>query len=467
MAEQKVAETPTTTTGMQRKATWLTGFLMSMGVVILILASAGPLAAQVGPVSIAIWGVSALLGIPGVLIYSELAGMYPDSVGGMTVCMGDAFDKFTKWPKIITMWSYWYGWVPAIAVMSLLIGDYVNQMFGTHFTSYEAATAVLIVLFVMNYFGIVLSERIQLVIALLTVAPLGIITIAAFFKGVIHFGNLIPFRPYGDWGPIKNPAGLWTSGISWLGIGAAYYVATWSSLAFECITVYVGEYKDPVKDTVKAAWTSGITVTVFYTLVALALVGVFGVAGFAENADYPFFKLCEAVIGGGGAKVAMLILCLGLFMMANTSFNGTARILYGMSMDDLNLKQWLRLSPNGFPWVAALFNVAVTYVLLSFELPVRIIAASNLAYMICIFMPIFAFIILRKTRPDHPRPYKLKNYYIPIAWFLGILYIVIIIPGAMLYGTTVMLTGCVITLGIVPLYLYRRFVQDRRAKTTA
>jgi amino acid transporter len=225
----------------------------------------------------------------------------------------------------------------------------------------------------------------------------------------------------------------------------------------------VGEYKDPVKDTVKAAWTSGITVTVFYTIVAIALVGVLGVKGFAENPDYPFFILCEAALGGAGAKFAMLILCLGLFMMANTSFNGTARILYGMSMDGLNITQWLKLSPNGFPWVAALFNIGVTFILLSFELPVRIIAASNLAYMICIFMPIFAFIILRKTRPDHPRPYKLHNAFVPIAWFLGILYVVIIIPGAILYGFTVMLTGCIITLGIVPLYLYRSLVQDKRA----
>ena len=68
MAEQeKMATSPSPTTGMERKATWLTGFLMAMGVVILILASAGPLAQQIGPVSIAVWGFSAFLGIFNVL----------------------------------------------------------------------------------------------------------------------------------------------------------------------------------------------------------------------------------------------------------------------------------------------------------------------------------------------------------------------------------------------------------------
>lgn len=448
-------------TGLARNATWRTGFLMAMGVVLLILASAGPLAQQIGPVSIAVWGIAAFLGIFHVLIYSELGSMYPDAVGGMTVMMGDAFDRYSKWPKVITMWSYWYGWIPVCGIMPMLIAEYLNQMLGTAFNPYMVAIGILVLLFVINYFGIQVSETVQLVVSIVSILPLAFIIIMAFAKGAIQFSNLVPFRPYGEWGSISNPVGSWTSAVSWLGIGAAFYVATWSAYAFETITVYVGEYKDPVKDTVKAAWSSGIMVTVAYTLIALALVGVLGVSGFAENPDYPFFKLSETVLGGAGAKIAMFIIIMGLFLMANTAFNGTARIMYGMSKDGLNLKQWLKLSPNGFPFVGAIFNVGAAILLMTFEVPVRIIAASNLAYMICMFMPLIAFLVLRKTRPDHPRPYKLSSVFVPIALLLILFDIILIIPGAMLYGTTVMLTGSVITLLIIPFYLYRKNVQDK------
>jgi len=451
-----------TSYGVVRKATWKTGFLMSMGVVILILASAGPLAQQCGPVSILVWGIAAFLGIFNVLIYSELGGMYPDSVGGMTMCMGDAFDKYSKWPKVITMWSYWYGWIPVCGIMPMLIAEYINQMLGTSYNPFIVAVGILVLLFVINYFGINVSEKAQLIVSLISVLPLAVIIIMAFIKGLVLMDNLIPFRPFGEWGSISNPEGSWTSGISWLGIGAAFYVATWSAYAFECITVYVGEYKDPVKDTVKAAWSSGIVVTIAYTFIALALVGVLGVKGFAENADYPFFQLSVSVLGPWGAKVAMFIIIMGLLLMANTSFNGTARIMYGMSVDGLNLKQWLKLSPGGFPYIAAIFNIIAAIILMCFEVPVKIIAASNLAYMICIFMPLFAFVVLRKTRPDMDRPFKLPGIFIPIALILGIFNFILIIPGAMLYGVVIMLTGSIITLIIVPMYLYRVKVQDAK-----
>lgn len=446
---------------INRRATWRTGFLMAMGVIVLILASAGPLAQQVGPVSILVWTVAAFIGIFQVFIYSELAGMYPGAVGGMTMCMGDAFSGAGPWPNVITQWSYWYGWVPVMALMPMLIAEYLNQMIGTSLNIYFVAFGILLLLLLINIFGISVSENVQLAVTIISILPLLVIIIGAFSKGLIRIENLLPFRPYGEWGAISNPEGSWTSAVSWLGIGAAFYVATWSAYAFETISVYTGEYKDPVKDTIKAAWSSGITVLVSYGLIALALVGVLGVSGFAANPDYPFFLLAEAVLGPAGGKIAMLVLIAGMFLMANTAFNGTARIFYGMSKDGLNLKQFKTLSKAGFPYVAALFNIAFAAYLMSFEIPVKIIAASNLAYMICIFMPLLAFVVLRKKSPDHERPFKLPGIFVPIAWVLIVFNIILIIPGAILYGTRVMLTGSIITLLIVPIYLYRTKVQDK------
>ncbi len=447
--------------GILRKATWRTGFLMAISVCALTLVSAGPLAQQVGPVSILVWAASSFVGFIQVLIYSELAGMYQNETGGMTMCMGDAFDRWSHWPTTIAQWSYWYAWIPVMGIMPILMAQYLNQMLGTNFSPFLVGIVVLMVLFVINYFGIHVSEMGQLIITGVSLLPLVVMIVVAFAKGLLSFDNLLPFKPFGSWGSFNNPEGSWTSLISWLGIGAAFYIASWGAYAFETITVYVGEYKDPVRDTVKAAWSSGTAVTIFNTMIALALVGVLGVKGFADNPDYPFYKLSEAILGSVGGKVALFIIFMGLFSMANTAFNGTARILYGMSEEGTNLKQWSRLSPNGFPYVAAIFNIGFAIFLMTFKVPVKIIAASNLAYMICIFMPLFAFVILRKKRPNHPRPYKLPDFFVPIALILGLFNVFLIVPGAAYYGAEVMLTGSIITLLIVPLCWYRKKFQDK------
>ncbi|MBU7007122.1 APC family permease [Phosphitispora fastidiosa] len=448
-------------TGILRRATWRTGFLMGIAVCALTLVSAGPLAQQVGPVSILVWTTSSFVGLLQVLIYSELAGMYQNETGGMTMCMGDAFDKWSHWPTTIAQWAYWYAWIPVMGIMPILMAQYLNQMIGTNFSPFIVGIVILGVLLAINYFGITVSERGQLIISAVSLLPLVVMIVVAFARGLVSMDNLLPFRPYGSWGNFSNPEGSWFSMMSWVGIGAAYYVASWGSYAFETITVYVGEYKNPVKDTVKAAWSSGTVVTILNTMITLALVGVLGVAAFADNPDYPFLKLSEAILGPVGGRVALFIIFTGLFLMANTAFNGTARILYGMSKEGTNLKQWMKLSPNGFPYVAAIFNIAFAIFLMTFEVPVKIIAASNLAYMICIFMPLFAFVILRKKRPDHPRPFKLPNFMVPVAFILGAFNVILILPGALYYGAEVMVTGSVITLLVIPLCLYRKKVQDK------
>jgi uncharacterized membrane protein len=76
------------------------------------------------------------------------------------------------------------------------------------------------------------------------------------------------------------------------------------------------------------------------------------------------------------------------------------------------------------------------------------------------------FLLLRKDRPNWPRPHKLGAIWIPIAWFMTILVAFLLVVGALAphlngYGTwTDFAIGVGVLLLSVVLFIFRRVVQD-------
>ncbi len=58
-----------------------------------------------------------------------------------------------------------------------------------------------------------------------------------------------------------------------------------------------------------------------------------------------------------------------------------------------------------------------------------ILAASNIGYVLAHFFAITGFILLRRDRPEWPRPIMLSRAWIPIAWILGIITAVLTVFG--------------------------------------
>jgi amino acid transporter len=91
---------------------------------------------------------------------------------------------------------------------------------------------------------------------------------------------------------------------------------------------------------------------------------------------------------------------------------------------------------------------------------------SNIGYVLCHVLAVSGFLLLRKDRPNWPRPWKLGPIWIPIAWFMTILVAFCLIVGAGAphlngYGTwTDFAIGVGVLLASVLLFIFRRVVQD-------
>jgi amino acid transporter len=95
-----------------------------------------------------------------------------------------------------------------------------------------------------------------------------------------------------------------------------------------------------------------------------------------------------------------------------------------------------------------------------------ILYMSNIGYVLAHLLAVSGFLLLRKDRPNWPRPHKLGPIWIPVAWFMTALVAFLLIVGAAAphlngYGTwTDFAIGVGVLLASVLLFVFRRVVQD-------
>jgi amino acid transporter len=105
-----------------------------------------------------------------------------------------------------------------------------------------------------------------------------------------------------------------------------------------------------------------------------------------------------------------------------------------------------------------------------------ILFMSNIGYVLCHFLALTGFLLLRRDRPNWPRPIKVGPVWVGIAAVLAVFNAVLIIfavTNPSLTGnvsttvtpTTTVLLGVGVLVVAVLLYFYRRIVQDKSRVT--
>ena len=95
-----------------------------------------------------------------------------------------------------------------------------------------------------------------------------------------------------------------------------------------------------------------------------------------------------------------------------------------------------------------------------------ILYMSNIGYVLCHVFALSAFLLLRRDRPNWPRPIKVSSIWLPIAGILCALNAFFLLIGALApklngYGTwTDFWIGIGVLVGSLILFFIRRVVQD-------
>jgi amino acid transporter len=251
----------------------------------------------------------------------------------------------------------------------------------------------------------------------------------------------------------------------------------WSSYGFETVAAFAPEYHSPVTDTPRALRASAAFSVLVYALLPLGLGGTLGTDAVAADGTFISFytDAFDAIVGTALGEVMIICLVAGLILSMNTATMDGSRALYGIAQDGMTVKQLGVLSRNRVPARAMTLDAVLNIFLLTyFASAIEILAAGNLGYILAHVFALTGFLLLRRDRPNWPRPIRLSAIWVPIAGLLALANATFIVVGGFIYsggflgietqygyGWDKTRIGLIVLAVSLLLYAYRHIVQDK------
>lgn len=281
------------------------------------------LAAQVaGPASLVAWFALVLISIPLAATFAGLGARHPDG-GGVATYARLAFGRRAA---TVVGWWFYLGVTMGAPPAAGFAGSYVADLLGGGRTTQIATATVLIAVVVgLNWFGIRISGRLQLVIAGALALLLAISTLVALPH--VDLANLRPFVPYG-----------------WGAVGAAAALLVWAFAGWEAVASLSGEYANPEREIRIVTAAALVVIGVLYLGVAFAVVAVLG----PNPSNAPLSDLLALGFGPGARPVTTIVAVL-LSLGAMNAYLASASRLGAALGRDGSLPSWWAVTHAGVP----------------------------------------------------------------------------------------------------------------------
>ncbi len=416
---------------------------------------------------IAIWLLTGFMTLTAALSYGELSAMFPKA-GGQYVYLKEAFNK---------LFGFLYGWSFFMVIQTATIaavGVAFSKFAGYFIPALELTDANII--FQAGAFKLYPAQLVS--IALITFltwvntrgikegklvqTTFTVIKLVSLF-GLIGFGFLVAAKA-GIWE--ANWADPWTmvsrgaegqviggvAGSAILGaISAAMVGSIFSSDAWNNVTFIAGEIKNPQKNIGLSLFLGTLIVTVIYVLANVMYVSVMPLQ---ELASAPQDRVAVVagtkIFGNIGAYVIAVMIMISTFGCNNGLILSGARVYNTMALDGLFFKAAKKLNKNNVPEVALWLQCIVASLLcLSGKYGDLL---DMIAFVVVLFyaLTIIGIFILRKQRPEIPRPYKAFGY--PVLPAIYILMAVTFCVTLFIYKPVYTGWGLGIVLAGIPVY---------------
>jgi amino acid transporter len=454
---------------MVRALTWRDGIVFALNMPIGLFLTLGYTVGAVGGwTAIWLWGIACFFALLQNNLFAEMAGMMPNRSGGISVYAYEGWKRHLAPLGAVSAFGYWMGWSLSLSVEGVVLGELITRAFfpNNHIAvhlpfiheltlPYLIAIGAIFSAWALNYFGIKIASGVARVTGALLVIGLLILSIGPFVVHGVDF-DLSRLSFTGD----SSPFG-WRTIVVW------FYITAWTTYGTEVCASFTAEYKDPVKDSTKALRWAAVMILTLYIIVPTVVVGALGEQTVGQNPVNYIGIAFDRILGDYGWLGQLPVMAAFVIAMMTATADG-GRSLYGIARSGGTIKQLGRLNRFGVPGRALttdmLINIAV---LLLLGQPIAILLASNLGYLSAVTLAVGAFILLRRDHPEWPRPFKLRGYWVPIAYALFVINVFAIAvgiasPGLTGYGGPIeTIVGIGILMFACVLWYYRQRFQDK------
>jgi APA family basic amino acid/polyamine antiporter len=401
-----------------------------------------------------VWIVGGLLSLAGALSYAELAAAMPEA-GGEYVYLTEGYGP---------LWGFIYGWTQmwvaksgSIAILATgffyYLANFAPELehvfftvplpLGAHGTPLDIrygqlmAMGLIFSLGVLNYFGVKIGGGVQVAVTILKVVLILLIVVAGL-----------------GWG---HPAGPRTSALvplTVLGFFAALVKSLWAYDGWNNASMVSSEIRQPQRNLPLALIWGTASVIAIYLLANMAYFYVLSpeqVAGSNRVAA----AMMRQVAGQSGANLVSVAAMISMFAALNGSILSGARVPYALARGGYFFPSMARVNAAYHTPGVAIIGLSIwgMVVVLSGtydQLLDYVIFSSWILYG----MTTATVLVLRRKRPDLPRPYRTLGY--PLVPVLFVVMAAAIVISTLYNSPRESLLGLALIFAGLPFYFHWR-----------
>jgi len=402
-----------------------------------------------------VWVVGGIVSLFACFAFAELGAMFPDS-GGQYVYLREAYGDLV---------AFLYGWMlfaianaGSMAALAVASATYAGKIFpvvgpehvifsllGASITRAHLVAIVLItILTLINVVGLRWGALLNNLSTWAKAAAMGAFVSLGFALGK---GNWSNFSAHG----VDLTAGL-SYGQLASAMGVALIAVFFAYDGWIYITWVAGEIKHPQRNVPLAMVLGVIVVSVIYILMNMTYLYALPVSEIAKHETIAH-TAAEVLFSPAVAVWLSALVAISSFGAAASCTLSGARVYLAMAQDGVFFKRMAHVHPRWKTPAFSLIGQGIWAIVLTLSGNYDRLYTYVMYGMVLFYtLAVIGLFILRRTRPDAPRPYRCLGYpWIPglyvliaAAWTLNLL---VTKPLESLVGTLITLAG-------VPAFMY-------------
>src|SRR6266487_3696145 len=419
------------------------------------------IAAMGGPQAMLGWILGALLVICDGLVWAELGAALPGS-GGSYRYLAEIYGarKLGRLMSFLFIWQLTFSAPLSIASGSIGLAQYATYIFPRlgHETKItlpilgsveiNAIPVALVAIAAVGLAVFLLYRRITLIERLSKFLWVGVMLTILWVitAGVTHFDPKLAFD--------FPPDAFTLRPEFFTGLGAALLISVYDYWGYYNVCFVGGEIRDPGRTIPRAVLLSILFVAIIYLVMNISILGVipwreFSATATADARRYVISAFMERLYGHWAGLLATALIMWTAFASVFSLLLGYSRVPYAAALDGNYFRFFARVHPkHRFPHVSLLIMGGIAALFCLLRLADVIAALVVIRIIIQFLAQLIGVIVLRRRRPDLPRPFRMWLYPVPaVVAFCGFVYILFARKGFLKeirYATVLILLGLII-----------------------
>ena len=355
----------------------------------------------------AVWLLGGLVAIAGAMTFAELAATFPRA-GGWFVYLREAFGRFP---------AFLFAWVvllvistgAAAIVADFCAGQVCVLLWGLDGTPAGARTAVaaalLVGLTLVSLMGVKHGALLQNLCMLLKLAALAVLAGGALLFAAAGSGAAVAGATAITGAPLAPAATASPPGLG-RGLVLAMLPVLFSYGGWQLVTYIAPSVREPQRTLPRAIVLGMAGVIAVYLAMNVAYVKVLGMPTLAAGQDIAA-RLAQATVGSAAGTLLVAAMAVSAFGITAAIVLASPFLYVAMAQEGLFFRRFGALSPRtGVPVLALLVQGAVALAYLAWGQAGVLVDAVVFAEWIFHALCGAALLVLRRARPELPRPFR-------------------------------------------------------------